>query len=159
MLGGNGNVSSEKTNFPLGDSKSFSITTVPKVGFFPVDRFATGIFLDYRYTTNRANNIKSSYSYVGVGPFIRYYFLGQERRGNIVAEGSFGYYSQKNNLVTNPSSFISYGVQAGPVIFFNSCVAAELLIGYKGYSEGKTSTKNNGVHLNIGFQIYLEKEK
>lgn len=159
LLGGSGTFSNDKTTFSTGESVSTEINLNPRAGYFVADRFALGLFGNYGWVSTKSNNIKSSYTNYGIGPFIRYYFLPLENRTNLLIETNGAYNEQKNNLISGKSSFISYNVLAGPVIFLNSSVGIECLVGYKGYKVIDEKTKNNGIHINIGIQFHLEKDR
>src|SRR4028119_35215 len=60
----------------ITESRTTSITFSPKVGFFIVDGFAIGLHADINNTTykNKNNDIKTTTSYLALGPFARYYF-------------------------------------------------------------------------------------
>lgn len=50
----------------------------------------------------------------------------------------------------------TYSLLAGPAVFFNSSVGAELTAGF--YSLNTHDFTTNSFKINIGFQIYLKKE-
>ena len=71
------------------DNKGFSINLFPRVGYFITDNFAVGAEVDIYFYNNKGNfynsaGVKSSDSKttevsLGVGPFVRYYFAGDNR--------------------------------------------------------------------------------
>jgi hypothetical protein len=75
LLGGTGTFSHDKTTFSTGKSVSTQININPRVGYFVAARFAVGLFGDCGWVSAKSNNIKSSYTNYGIGPFIRYYLL------------------------------------------------------------------------------------
>ncbi len=158
LIGGNGMFSKDKTIFPSGENVATQIDITPRIGYFIADHFAVGILGNYGWVSTKMNNIKSSYSNYGIGPFVRYYFLPLENRTNLLVETNGAYNEQANNAISAKSGFISYSVSAGPVIFLNSSVGLEFLLGYKGYKETKNDTKSNGIHFSIGIQYHLERD-
>lgn len=160
LAGGSGTFSHSKATFSTGGEYiSTNIDISPRFGYFVADRFAIGLYGNYTWGLNKSNNIKASYSNYGIGPFIRYYFLSVENKVNLLVETNGSYNEQTNNQLKTKSGFFSYNALAGPVIFLNSSVGVEFLLGYKGYKETKTETKNNGVYFSIGIQYHLEKDK
>jgi hypothetical protein len=160
MIGGSGEFISDKTIFPSGDAtKSTQININPKIGYFVADRFALGAFFTLGVVANTSIGGRTRYTNTGIGPFIRYYFLSPEKNTNIVIEGNGAYTQQSNNLISDKSPFISYALLTGPIIYFNSSVGIEFLLGYKGYQTLQADTKNGGFHFNVGIQVHLEKDK
>jgi hypothetical protein len=160
LTGGNGEFSDDNTSFNSGSEiKGTQLNISTKLGYFPIEKFAFGLLVNYGQTTNKSNNVKTKGSNLGVGPFARYYFLKKDNITNIVAEGFVTYTTVTNKVFAINSSFINYGFLAGPVIYVNSSVGIEFLLGYKGYKTTNGDTKNKGFHINIGFQLSLEKEK
>lgn len=161
LAGGNATFTHDKATFSTagnpGDIIGTNIDISPRFGYFVTDRFAIGLYGNYSWASSKSNNIKSSYSNYGIGPFIRYYFLSSENRINLLAEANGSYNEQANSSITAKSSFISYSALAGPVIFLNPSVGLEFLLGYKGYKE--TNAEGNGVKFSIGIQYHLERDK
>ena len=158
MIGGSLSFSSQKTQFPLNESKSTQFGITPKIGYFLADKWALGILGSFNYDIYSVNNIKSKTTTYGIGSFMRYYFLTTENKYNIQTECYASYNNSKNNLQGKGGGFYSYGTLVGPVVYFNSSVGIELLLGYRGYKEISNSTRNNGFHLNLGIQVHLESE-
>lgn len=161
LVGGNGEFQREKTTFPTGEITSSYLSLSPKIGHFIFDRFAIGLHSNYSKTVTKSNNIKSTISTFGFGPFLRYYLLNSEKNRslNLIVEGKGAYNVQNNKSASSKSDFLSYTFLTGPVIFFNSSVGVEFLLGYKGFKELKYEAKNSGLYLNIGLQVSLEREK
>lgn len=92
-----------------------------------------------------------------IGPFGRYYFLQPDKQVNIVTDISYqyGFFGgiAKGKLNT-------FSAMTGPVVYFNSSVGIEFLLGY--YSsladmEDYQKETRKGFQIAIGFQIHLEK--
>lgn len=133
----------------------------PNFGYFVVDKLAFGIkptFSSIRGEVTTVGGLSTNVQRYWIGPFGRYYFLDEGKQANIVTDVSyqFGLFNaggQKGDLKT-------FSAMAGPVIFFNSSVGLELLLGYS-YSkedvEGYQKETRKGFQVSIGFQIHLEK--
>lgn len=158
-MGGNGMIYHGKANFPISDIVSTQININPLIGYFIADRFAIGLFGTYDFVSEKyENGNKATYSNFGFGPFIRYYILPVESRVNILFEGNGGFNKQGSSSTSSKSNFIYYNFLAGPVIFLNSSVGLEFLIGYKGFNDNESNTRKSSINFSIGFQYHLEKE-
>ena len=160
MFGGNGSLRSGTFSLPGNEFKSTQINIQPRVGFFPTDKFATGILWNYSFSKNKPSiGSSGSASTFGVGPFIRYYLLSKEKQVNILAEAN-GLYNWQTGSLNSKSGQTEYSIVAGPAIFLNSSVAVEILTGYRHSKE----TQSNGslgkeFLIQIGLQVYLERAK
>lgn len=93
-----------------------------------------------------------------VGPFARYYILPAENQYNLLADLSyqFGFYggTVKGDLRT-------FSALTGPVIYFNSTVGLEFLLGYYSRKDKDSEISriniSKGFHIVVGLQIHLEK--
>ncbi len=158
LVGGSGSFSHDKVKFANGETITTQIELHPRIGYFATDRFATGLLGNYGLVLTNLNNTKATYADYGIGPFVRYYFLPIENRTNLLIDASSAYNGRGNSITSNIPGFITYNFSAGPVIFLNSSVGLELLLGYKGYKELKNEARSNGINFSIGIQIHLEKE-
>ena len=98
----------------------------------------------------------------GAGPFIRYYFLPEDKRINLFSEASFFYRTLKNKSVSPPNNksiSYDYSILGGMVVFFNSSVGIEFTLGYNNDKQKGIDFKNEDLRFGIGFQIHLEREK
>lgn len=159
MVGGSGNFSSyENKNISNGvevSYKGIGLNFSPNIGYFFADRIVAGTTIGLGYT--KPKDYDSSFSY-GIGPFVRYYFLKEDKKINILTEVNYSFGESKS--ASNKSHNNGYGVKAGPAIFFNSSVALELTLEYfhskLNPQNGSGSTANN-LQVGLGFQIHLEK--
>ena len=165
-----GNASFSLSNFEANDSKLSALDLSPDIGYFFVDKLATGIRMAYSRSTTifgdnpsqpgTENSLKSTaYS---IGPFIRYYLLPIEKPFNILTELNYQYIRSEleiNNLNSSSSFSNQFSILAGPAIYLNSSVGIEFLIGYSTAPKNKSTGKSNKVGFGIGLQIHLEKEK
>jgi hypothetical protein len=98
-----------------------------------------------------------------IGPFVRYYFLQQEKQYNLLVD--INYLIGKNSYPTSTSergAINEFSISTGAEIFFNSSCGVEFLVGYKKkYEDIKGNTgytdKKYGFQLGIGFQLHLQK--
>ena len=158
MLGGNGSFENSKTNYPQGQIKVTHIRISPNVGYFFVDKFATGLRIDLTHTKGGSINPPySKYTTLQVGPYIRYYFLDADKRFNLVTEAGVSYLTFKANDDSRNNSF-EFNSLGGAVLFLNSSVGVEMLAGYKAGKSGETVPYNSLSFL-IGLQIHLERDK
>ncbi|HSR37582.1 MAG TPA: hypothetical protein VLL95_01610 [Phnomibacter sp.] len=134
----------------------------PSIGYFLADKFAIG--LRPNYTKNKAqvtstSGLATNENRFDIGPFARYYFLQAEKQFNLLADISYQYgvywfKPTKGNRNT-------FSASAGTVVFFNSSVGLELLLGYYTQKETindavKTINEQKGLQMTIGFQFHLE---
>jgi hypothetical protein len=140
IIGGSGNMSFSNYTYSLGtyysESKGFDLKLSPNVGYFVADKFAVGLkpFVSwYKTDVTTPGGLTANEARKGIGPFIRYYFLDKEKQFNIVADATyqFGFYTSKPQK--GNSSIFSFAV--GPVIYFNTSVGLEFLIGYNSTKE------------------------
>ena len=153
MVGGYANFSNN-TLFTTNSSYNQTYLTInPILGYFISDKISLGTELFYSFSTSYTQNSASNY---GIGPFMRYYFLNKEKAVNILIQGSGGYNLGTVNYNSGSDKSISYSLIGGPVIFFNSSVGIEFLLGYRGYSA--SNVRNGGFNINIGIQVHLVKD-
>ena len=143
------------------NSKYTDLTISPNIGYFIIDKFSAGLKPSFSWTKSKtfppgggSTDIKRFL----VGPFARYYFISIEKQFNILAEGTvqFGTYSAG----ADKGAISNYSFMAGPVIFFNTSVGLEFLLGYSSSIEDINDRYKNsisGFQIGIGFQIHLEK--
>jgi hypothetical protein len=156
MVGGNAYFNSstiENTN-PDGSTGSVSgsgININPTIGYFIINNFSIGLSGNFGLSIpEQGSNLTS----LGVGPFVRYYFLKPEKTVNLLSQIGYNYITSSSD-----SKFNSYNFRVGPVIYFNSSVGLELTIDYSiskitnRFSESTSKAFNVG----FGFQIHLEK--
>ncbi|MDQ6610159.1 MAG: hypothetical protein M3Y85_10105 [Bacteroidota bacterium] len=175
-----GNCQIEKGNWLVGGSGSYNRTkseglskytsrtvdfAIP-VGYFIKDKFAAGIMANILFSKEEFPQIdgttaKQTFNQVGIGPFMRYYFLKFSGNINILSEGSVLYTTGKvknRGTTIDQPAFLDYSFYTGPVIFFNSSVGLEFLLGYKYSSYTDIDIQEKSIKFKIGFQIHLEKK-
>lgn len=167
LVGGSGNFYASKNTYAVqsssyyAESNDLTVKISPTIGYFIADKFVVGLkpfFTWYKSHTTTPGGGNENEKRYGIGPFLRYYFLEKEKQFNILAETSYqhGFYS----FISKGKSNI-FSIAAGPVIYFNSSVGLEFLIGYSSIKEnidlGANTTKK-GLDVGIGFQFYLQKK-
>ena len=153
MVGGNAyfDNSNLKNNAGIEIQSSTQIIIQPNIGYFCYDRFASGLNTRFGYSKTKGNSFSSTG--FGVGPFLRYYFLKPEKRVNILLETNYFYGKDFNKADFNTN----YGFKTGPVVYFNSSVALELLAKYEHIFYSSDSYTSNSFQVGLGLQIHLEK--
>jgi hypothetical protein len=177
LVGGTGlfNSTTHTNDLGLQLMRYTNIQLSPAIGYLFVNKFAGGLKLSFATSRNKnisdgaGYNLEKNNSY-GFGPFLRYYFLDTDKQFNILIDGSYQYQIERGGGVSSsgntpiPVPITQYtkntlSIVAGPVIYFNSSVGLEFLIGYttSKYVQNKSSIKS--VQVGLGFQIHLEKDK
>lgn len=170
LVGGSGRFYSYKNEYSASsftsNGKYTQIDLLPNIGYFLTDKFAIGLNTtisslkgDFMVVGGGGSGGSSSQRYL-FGTFGRYYFLEEAKQINILFNASYqsGIIRGLNNTRGTLSNF---SISAGPVIYFNSSVGIEFLLGYVSNSEKYTSQvlseNKNGFQFNIGLQIHLLK--
>ena len=159
MVGGSGSFARTIYNSESGQKNTYyNISINSDVGFFVAAKFSTGFkvgFTKDASKTTGTNGYFTVYDF-NIGPFLRYYFLPIDKQFNILADGAYQY-----GFVGGNSGISSYkntfSLNVGPVIYFNSSVGLEFLIGYSTYTVVGFSGNNSTVQTSVGFHFYLEK--
>ena len=166
MMGGNGSFEKSDQTSPTFDVKATTIALSPNVGYFLVDQFAVGARLKLDYEYLNYPNVETKHTRLFAGPFVRYYFLDNERVVNFFSEAAFQllidqYKSTVPNGGYNRGSdnrLGSYSLSLGTAVFLNSSVAIEGAISYERVPQNENGTKVSNLGLKIGFQIHLQKD-
>ncbi|MBN8663474.1 MAG: hypothetical protein J0L83_02805 [Chitinophagales bacterium] len=176
LAGGSGQLSAySSTNTSVSPAreqnvKAFNISVSPNIGYFIKDKFAVGLRPALTWEKGKAGDAfapdgsvlgsggkLTQFRFV-IGPFSRYYFLDTEKSFNILIEAAYQYGIGSPKPFSERQSIFSAGL--GPVIYFNSSVGLEFLLGYNNTilnAKGYNRTSKNSIQLNIGIQIHLEK--
>jgi len=156
LIGGSASFSSLKSSST--STAQFNQTDIqisPSIGYFFKDKFAGGLRPSLFYGSN---TIANSSTVIGIGPFIRYYFLNPEHIFNLFAEGSYSYGNNSGNGQLSSRSN-TFSISGGPVIYFNNSVGLEFTLAYSTLKAVGFTGNNNQLRFGIGFQFHLEKEK
>lgn len=146
MMGGGASFGSFKSTSGEINSQSTAFSVHPTIGYFPIDKLAIGTSGELAIS----NTTETNY---GIAPFIRYYFLGNDKQINIFSEANYGIYKINHS----DYKYDKLNLKAGAVFFLNSSVGLEVALNY---SNQKTNQnyQNKGIYLGVGFQIHLEKK-
>lgn len=159
LIGGTGSLSYRNIN----KSGYADIRILPNAGIFITDNIAVGTGLQLSFSI-----AKSTFgSTVGISPFARYYFMKKEKAAFFVPL-NIGIYSttfkfDNNSNKTNYTGF-SGSVGLGYTYFINPSIGLETSILYS-YTQDHnnilaiSTNQHNNVGVNIGFQIYLNRQK
>lgn len=167
LVGGTGSFSSTQNTYSSSaatqSSEVVNLNLSPNIGYFLLDKFAIGIrpsFAKIKSHITSVNGGNTNENRLDFGPFARYYFLEAEKQFNILTDASYqyGFYW----FTPTKGHRNTFSASAGSVVFFNSSVGLELLIGYYWRKEEindafKTINEENGLQMTIGFQFNLEK--
>jgi hypothetical protein len=156
------NWQSEGTDAIIGKFSNFN--AIANIGYFPIDKLAFGLAVNSRFAKSKYSQVDGTtttdrQSVHGLGPFLRYYFLPTEKRINLLTQAGFIYSFYSNSSSGSNSNTFDWNLAAGPVIYFNSSVALELLASYNHSKSIGSDNREKKILLQIGFQIHLEKEK
>ena len=163
MVGGTGSFSYSKTenlnNTPSSGTTinynsigTYTVALEPNVGYFLINKLAIGCKLNYINGFSEGEKLDSNGMNLSFGPYIRYYFLKEDKMYNLFIEPSYNRFL--SNGLGNASSF---AIKSGFVIFMNSSVGFETSISYSKSTSSKF--ERNDVFLGFGLQIYLENDK
>lgn len=165
LVGGNINFSSSKYRGDATVNQNRSTILIgPKIGYFILDKFATGLLLNYQNDKTKSPGTSSpsqNVSSFGIGPFLRYYFLKPGQIANIFFETSYQYGTSKSNTGNgNISKYNTnnFSFSGGPVVYFNTTVGIEFTIGYLSSKYINYNDHSNHILIGLGLQIHLEKE-
>ncbi len=149
LIGGTANGSlSLDSNVDGLQTNSFSWSLNPNTGYFFKDKLAAGL----RINTGRGWTPVASSFYYNVSPFLRYYFLPQDKKWNLIGETSFAYGQLFTDDVTD--KYINLGFSAGPVFFIRPNLGLEMLINYNQNLQGQNRLRFN---TSIGLQWYFNR--
>ena len=168
LAGGSGRFYSYKNNYQTSAFTSngnyTQIDISPNVGYFIAHKFALGLKTtlsslrgDWTATSGTGATNTQRYLY---GAFGRYYFLEAEKQTNILVDASYQT-GIIRGLNDTKGTLNNFSISAGPVIYFNSSVGIEFLLGYatdiEKYSSQVQTEKRNGLQFSVGLQIHLIK--
>ena len=165
LVGGNGNFLSSKNTYSGSTfsqaSDRIDIGISSNLGYFIVDKLAIGIKTNFsKYKEQDLNGSYSNINRFEFGPLVRYYFLNlEEKNYNILADINYQYGITKDAYLYK-GEINTFSASVGTVIFFNTSVGLEFLLGYYQrkeniYNSYKTTQK--GLRTSIGFQIHLNR--
>ena len=143
------------------ENRYTQIDLSPAIGYFVIDKLAFGLrptFSSIKGKVTSAGGLSTNVQKYLIGPFSRYYFLSNENNYNIVTDLSYQFGFFGGGLAKGKLS--TFSALLGPVIYFNTSIGLEFLLGYS-YSNEDVEQANKeirkGFQIGIGFQIHLEK--
>ena len=150
-----GSIGFESGKFGDFDASKFtSFEFSPDAGYFFMQNLAAGARVSFQTMKFKEQDATNSFLF---SPFVRYYFLPATRRVNILADGSYGLGSMKNE--EGSETFNQFAIAAGPAVFLSPNTALEFTLRYSSAGGdaygGDDRLKNFG--LNVGFQVHLGK--
>lgn len=158
---GNYLIGGDLANFNIGLSSggAFSASINPKVAWFIKDNTALGGYVNFSLATAKGAGTTTGY---GVGALGRYYLNDTKtnlaKHGRLFFEGNVGIQGQSISDGSNTTG-LGLGVGPGYAYFITPNIGLETLLKYNGIvGFGKQAYASN-LGLNVGFQIYLSREK
>jgi hypothetical protein len=146
MVGGSFNISTAESSTLINFS--------PSAATFVADNFALGGRIGITYT--KQGTVKSTG--FNIGPMARFYMGKGDFRPFFHGDFSFESSSTKNNNVTIKTNGTGYFLGMGGALFINENIALEGTAGYN-HSKFKNVEGSGGFGLNLGFQVYLNKNQ
>jgi hypothetical protein len=159
LVGGNAAFSSTDYKSDLGSKSTYiAFEFSPNVGYLIIDKLATGLRIGFFNAKQKAlgTSASSRYTSFSYGPFVRYYFLKTTAQTNLLFEISYQHGTEKATGYENDKNTFSFAT--GPVLYLNTVVGVEFLVGYSTSKYAGFSGNNNTFMISVGFQIHLEKE-
>ncbi len=164
ILGGSGSFKQKDVTYSSAsieyDSKFTEFIISPNAYYFVADKFSIGVKSTFDWYKSKAyppGGGVTNMTRISGGPSLRYYLLEIDKQYNIVTQASLQYGMFKSGI--DKGNIYQYSFLGGPVIFFNSSVGLEILLGYTYNKEDvkdRFNDINRGFQLEIGFQYYLE---
>lgn len=158
---GNMLVGADIADFSLGLNEGglFSVRINPKAAFFIRSGLALGAYLNFGLTTaeGAGNNID-----YGIGGLARYYISDPKteilRNSLFFVEGTLGIEGSNPASGENTNGL---GLSIGPgwTYFVTPNIGLEALLKYRGIIGFGSRATSSNLNLEIGFQIYLSKER
>jgi outer membrane protein W len=152
LVGGSGEFHNQHEDLQGSDIRGLTISVAPDIGYFIIDKLGVGLNVTFSYNRTKVKDNIGKTNILGLGPFVRYYFLPSDNRINIFSEAAYEYTTVFDGDYQNDFYF-----SAGPVIFFNSSVGLELAAKYSTSNSKISNSTAKTVFLTIGFQIHLQK--
>jgi outer membrane protein len=135
--------------------KTTTINLLPRVGYFIIDNLVVGLDLSVSsYTAKYSSDSKSTMTYLGVGPFVRYYIPGTSVMPFFEIGGLFGSLNEKYTSASYSDSYkygmMSIGGGAGISVKLCEKVAFDIMAGYNSMTEKAKENNENDVRTVYG---------
>lgn len=166
LVGGTGKFYSYTNNFSSitggynNTGKFTEIDLSPNIAYFVSDKLAFGLkptFSSLKGKVTSTGGLSTNVTRFMIGPFGRYYLLDQEKPHNILVESSYQF-GTLNSTFGQKGNLRAFSVLAGPVLYFNSSVGIEFLLGYSYKLEDVENAAKDikkGFQLGVGIQFHL----
>jgi hypothetical protein len=154
LVGGSGQFDKQHEDLQGLDIRGTSISAAPDIGYFIINKLGLGLNFTFSYNRIKVKDNIGKTTILGLGPFVRYYFLPADDRINIFSEAAYEYTTVFDGHYKNGFYF-----STGSVIFFNSSVGLELAAKYSTLNSMISNATANTLFLTIGFQIHLEEKR
>ncbi len=164
LTGGNISFESTKSESSINatnESNNFFLS--PNIGYFFIDKMATGLRIDFRSYNFKTENLQTHQINTSLSPYLRYYLLPIPKKVNVFIDVSYIHSKSKWSSDSNPGYFEKakgYYLSGGPSIFLTNQIALEFTLGYKhSKSDNFGETRENRFNTGFGLQIHFEKIK
>jgi len=170
LIGGNGSLYSYNETYRSPsynhEANYTNIDLSATIGYFLKDKFVSGIRPSFSKIKGKVTSGGSTdASKLTIGPFVRYYFLKQEKQFNILTDFCYQIgLNQYFGALHEKGKYNMLNAMVGTEVFFTSSVGMEILLGYSNKivsidnSQSVFESNKNGFQLSIGFQFHLIKE-
>ncbi len=140
--------------------KMTTINLLPKVGYFVIDNLAVGLNVCIASSIEKYDQSKYSTTYLGIGPFVRYYINGAKVMPFFDISTLFGSITDKSDSqgysYSDKTGVRSIGGGAGIAVKLGDKVSFDMMAGYNSLS-GKAKQDNpdneRTVQGTIGFKF------
>ncbi len=158
LVGGSGKFLVEEDKTDVVNGKTTQLDLSPDIGYFFLNKFAAGARIFFEYgVQKKIGAYKNTYSNIGAGPFLRYYFLPVDNRINLLVQSAYQHSLTKSSGNTTNINDLLFS--AGPVLYFNSSVGLELTANYELYDFQTAYTTAKKFYITMGLQIHLESDR
>lgn len=157
------------TTTESSDQGSTQFGLTPTVGYFLLDGFSAGLFMnldisnlnyDYEMEDGSIENLGSNNTSFSIGPFVRYYIAMEKVKPFAQAKLGFGSSNLKYDMVDydytdpfNPKVIISeresksnlsnWGIGAGAAFFITGNISVDVMLGYNSDKNTRKSEDND----------------
>lgn len=165
LMGGNASFTLSKYNSEFGQKNTdFVLQIAPDIGYFVIDKLAAGLKVSLYKHGNKATgtSVYRKHTTVDFGPFVRYHFLPVDNIANILVDAAYQHGTDNygtSNYVSDKNPTNTFSFAAGPVIYFNTSVGLEFLMGYSTTKYTGFAGSNGTIHVSLGLQVHLEKDR
>lgn len=134
------------------DSEAFEIDLSPNIGYFFFNKLAVGSQFDFLVSRYKSDTGNSNFETLFLSPFIKYYFLDNEKILNPFIESSYRFSLQNENKSKQ------FSAKGGLAIFVNNSVAYEVFLNYLNYTTHNRYAGSHSLLLGFGIQVHLKKQ-